>query len=129
MFMFMLMLGEPAAWAVILRRCSWRARALCMMSEGRLLALGGGLLTLFKSPVTLELGLIWAEFWGSDTVLSEGTLRGNSLPGEEPGRASELELGGSRGVLASDESSSEPGDAGPLGRYSSAGVTGSELSA
>jgi hypothetical protein len=39
---------------------------------------------------------------------------------------SELELGGSRGVLASDDASTEPGEVGLLGRNSS-GVPGSEL--
>lgn len=99
-----------------------------MMSDGRLFALGVGLLAVFSRPVTLELGLMELAFWGSETVRNEGTRRGRSLV-EKPGMASDPELGGSRGVLASEESSTEPGEAGLLGGNSSAGVTGSELSA
>jgi hypothetical protein len=101
------------------------------MSEGRAFALGVGLLTVLNKPVTLELALIGVVLCGSDNVLRPGIRRGTSLtlPGESPGTASEPELGGSRGVLASDESSMEPGDVGLLGANSSAGVTGSELSA
>jgi hypothetical protein len=98
-----------------------------MMSEGRLFALGVGLLAVFSSPVTLEVGLMWLEF-GSETVLREGTRRGKSPAGGKLGWASELELGRSNGVLASEESSTEPGETGLLGGYSSAGVTGSEVS-
>jgi len=98
-----------------------------MISDGRLLALGVGLLTVFSNPVTLDVGLMTLEF-GSETVRNEGTRRGCSVDGEKLGCASELELGGSRGVLASEESSTEPGDARLLVGYSSAGVTGAELS-
>lgn len=70
---------------------------------------------------------MWVGFCGSETVRNEGTRRGGSL-GEKLGWASELELGGSRGVLASESSSAKPGEAGLLGPYSSAGVTGSEVS-
>jgi hypothetical protein len=49
------------------------------MSNGRLLALGAGLLAVFSSPVTLDDELIWVEPCGSDTVLNEGTRRGGSL--------------------------------------------------
>lgn len=63
-------------------------------------------------------------------VRRDGTRRGKS--GEagdriEPkdGAASELELGGSSGVLASEDSSIEPGEVGLLSRNSS-GVAGTE---
>jgi hypothetical protein len=128
MFMFMFMfVGEPVARAPIFMRCSCRARAFCIISDGKIFALGVGLLAVFSNPVTLELGLIVLAFCGAETVLREGIRRGGSLGGRKPGIASESALGGSRGVLAS-ESSSEPGEAGLLGAYSSAGVTGSELS-
>jgi hypothetical protein len=130
-FMFMFMpAGEPDVRAPMFMRCSCKARALCMISDGRPAALGVGLLTVLNSPLTLELGLIWLEWSGSDTVLKEGIRRGSSPAGEKLGAASELALGGSSGVLAWEESSTEPGEAGLLvGRTSSAGVTGSELSA
>ena len=75
---------------------------------------GVGRLALFSVPVTLELELIRLVLvWGSDTVRNEGTLLGISLDIE--GSASDDELGGSSGVLASEDSSaSEPGDAGLL---------------
>jgi len=96
-----------------------------MISDGRLFALGVGLLAVLRSPVTLEVGFMCVEFSGSETVLNEGTRRGRSL-GEKLGNPSELELGGSRGVLASESPSREPGEVGLLGPYSS-GVTGSEV--
>lgn len=127
-FMFMFMFAaEPAALAAMFMRCSWRARAFCIISDGRLFALGAGLLAVFSNPVTLEVGFIWVGFCGSEMARREGTRRGGSL-GEKLGWASELALGGSRGVLASESSSAKPGDAGLLGPYSSAGVTGSEVS-
>jgi hypothetical protein len=92
MFMFMAG-GPPAPREPIFMRCSWRARAFCMMSDGRLFALGVGLLAVFSRPVTLEEGLMWLEF-GSETVLREGTRRGKSPMGGKLGWASELELGG-----------------------------------
>jgi hypothetical protein len=61
MFIFMLMFmlaAELAARAAIFMRCSWRALAFCMISDGRLFALGVGLLELFSSPVTLEVELM-----------------------------------------------------------------------
>ena len=76
-------------------------------------------------------------------VLRDGTRRGGcselvlavlpalpalpALPGETPGAVSEaeVELGGSRGVLSSDDSG-ELGEVGWLGGSSSAGVAGSE---
>lgn len=124
MFMFP---GEGPDRPAIFIRCSWRARALCMISDGRLDALGVGLLAVFKSPVTLEVELIWLDFCGSEAVLNDGTRRGSSA-GEELGCASELELGGSRGVLAPESAPSEPGEVGLLTSYSSAGVVGSRLS-
>lgn len=98
-------------------RCCCRARALCSRSGGRLLTLAGGRLALFKIPATLELGLIVLFCCGSETVRSDGTLRGSS---------SGLALGGSSGVLASEESSSELGEAGLLAENSS-GVSGDEM--
>jgi hypothetical protein len=129
-FIFMLMFmfaAELAALAAMFMRCSWRARAFCIISDGKLFALGAGRLAVLSSPVKLEVGFIWVDFCGSETVRREGTRRGGSL-GEKLGWASELELGGSRGVLASESSSAKPGDVGLLGPYSSAGVTGSEVS-
>jgi hypothetical protein len=66
--------------------------------------------------------------WGSDTVRNEGTLRGGSAPpaGEaeaESSVTSALALGGSRGVLASDDSSKD-GEIGLLSMYSSGVSTG-----
>lgn len=81
MFIFMLMFMLPDALAPrrpMFMRCSWRARAFCIISDGRMFALGVGLLAVFSSPVTLELGLMWLEF-GSETVLREGTRRGKSF--------------------------------------------------
>jgi len=70
--------------------------------------------------VTLELGLIKFVFWGSETVRRDGTLRGGeaSVEGME-GMTSDSELGRSKGVLASEDSSTEPGDAGLLSKVSS----------
>lgn len=131
-FIFMLPIGDPMPTALgpaepdcgdigdlpaIPIRCSCRARAFCMISRGRLFALGGGLRAVFKMPDTLELALILPVCWGSETVRSDGTLRGTS---------SELELGGSSGVLALEEST-EPGEAGLLSEYSS-GVSGESRS-
>jgi len=133
-FMFMLILPRldigdpgpmglaPAPGGAMPIRCCCRARAFAMISSGRLVALGGGLRALFNVPVTLELALMWPPCWGSDTVRRDGTLRGESAV-EKPGAASELELGGSYGVLASEESSIDPGDTGLLSLYSS-GVSG-----
>ena len=104
--------GRP----VIPIRCCWRARAFCIISKGRLLALGAGRLAVFKMPVTLELGLIVLLYCGSETVRRDGTLRGCS---------SGLELGGSSGVLASEDSSTEPGETGVLS-INSSGVSGDE---
>jgi hypothetical protein len=79
MFMLMFMLAaELAAWAAMFMRCCWRARAFCMMSDGRLFALGVGRLAVFSSPVTLEVGLM-VELCGSEAVLREGIRRGRSL--------------------------------------------------
>lgn len=83
-----------------------------MISKGSAFALGVGLLAVFNSPVTLEVGFIWVEVCGSDIALREGTRRGSSLAGETAGGASEFELGGSSGVLASEDSSIELGEAG-----------------
>jgi hypothetical protein len=101
---------------------------LAIMSSGRLVALGGGRRALLRVPVTDELALMEELFWGSETVRKEGTRRGKSpcgaAEGEEEaepnGGWSELELGGPRGVLASEEVYA-PGDPGVL---SSSGVTG-----
>jgi len=87
-----------------------------MMSTGRLFALGGGLRAVLRIPATLELSLMLLVCWGSETVRKDGTLRGNS---------SLLELEGSSGVLASEDSSTEPGEAGLLSENSS-GVSGAE---
>ena len=134
MFMFMLRFllmlgGGPAARAPMFMRCSWRARARCMMSDGRLFALGVGRLAVVSRPATLEVGLIELTCAGSDTVLREGTRRCVSLGEEKPGSESAPELVGSRGVLPSDDSSTEPGEVAPPRGSSSAGVTGSESSA
>lgn len=82
-----------------------------MMSTGRLFALDTGRRALLRIPVTLELGLMVA--CESDTVRRDGTLRGGSS-GRRPGTESEFELGGSSGVLASDDSSTDPGEPGWL---------------
>ena len=97
-----------------------------MISIGRLFALGGGLLALFKMPVTLELGFMWLKCWGSDIVRNEGTRRGKSPPnrGSKVGESSVVALGGSRGVLVSEDSSIEEGEAGLLNENSSGVVTG-----
>lgn len=95
-------------------RCCCNARALAMISNGRLFALGGGLRALFKVPVTLELGFMWAVPCGSETARKEGTRRAISPPNERPRGDSELALGGSSGVLASEDSSTDPGEAGLL---------------
>lgn len=109
--------GRPARSA-----CS--ARALAITSIGRLLA-AGGRRALLRMPVTLELGLILAAPCGADTVRNEGTRRGWSLAVSER-MASQEALGGSSGVLASEESSAaEPGEAGMLSTCSS-GVAGTE---
>lgn len=100
-----------------------------MRSIGRLFA-AAGRRALLRMPVTLELGCIaGVEPWGSDTVRKEGTRRGRSFVDCEwpinGGAASEEALGGSSGVLASEEissSSSEPGEPGMLSICSS-GVT------
>lgn len=89
-----------------------------MISRGRLLALGGGRRAVFKIPDTLELTLILLVCWGSETVRRDGILRGAS---------SELELGGSSGVLALEEESTEPGEVGLLSQNSS-GVPGDSRS-
>jgi len=107
---------EPAIGGAPMR-CCCRARALCSKSGGKLLTLAGGRLALFKMAATLELGLMVLFCCGSETVRSDGTLRGSS---------SGLVLGGSRGVLASEESSTESGEAGLLAENSS-GVSGDEL--
>jgi len=104
------MVGRPA----IPIRCCCKALAFCMISRGRLLALGCGRLAMFRMPVTLELGLIVLLCCGSDTVRNDGTLRGMS---------SALELGGSSGVLASEDPSTDPGETGLLSMNSS-GVSG-----
>jgi hypothetical protein len=49
-----------------------------MISDGRLFALGTGLLTVFKSPVTLDVALM-CVFCGSETVRREGIRRLRSL--------------------------------------------------
>lgn len=107
-------------------RCCWRARALCIMSRGKPFALGGGLRALLSMPVTVDEGFMVLAFCGSDTVRKDGTLRGYSLMGEKLGDASELELGASSGVLASEEL----GDPGEVGWFSenSSGVSGPEWS-
>jgi len=70
--------------------------------------------------VTLELGLMKCVLWGSETVRSEGTLRGGEASvGSMVGMTSDSELGRSKGVLASEDSSTEHGDAGLLSRVSS----------
>lgn len=119
---FKLGLGRPARSA-----CS--ARAFAMISPGKLLA-AGGLLALLRMPETLELGFmpgVLGPPWGSETVRREGTRRGRSEV-ERLGIASEEALGGSSGVLASEDSSaSEPGEAGLLSICSS-GVAGTDES-
>lgn len=88
-------------WGMFMR-CCCRARAFCMISIGRELALGGGRLALLRAPVTLDVDIRRVLFWGSEMVRREGTLRGCSLaPGgarPEPkgeGTTSEPELMGS----------------------------------
>lgn len=113
--------GKPA-------RSACKARAFAMISPGKLLA-AGGLRALLRMPETLEVGFIVGVLprWGSDIVRKEGTRRGRSVV-EKLGIASEEELGGSSGVLASEDSSaSEPGEAGLLSICSS-GVAGTEES-
>ncbi len=65
------MLGMPD-------RCACKARAFCMRSDGRLVALTGSRRALLSVPLTVEVGCINAEFWGSETVRNEGTRRGVS---------------------------------------------------
>lgn len=113
--------GRPA-------RSACNARALAMISVGKALA-AAGLRALFRMPETLELGLIPGvpPLCGSETVRREGTRLGRSVV-EKLGIASEEELGGSSGVLASEDSSaSEPGEAGLLS-YCSSGVAGTDES-
>jgi len=133
MFMFMLpcdpnppefppeeLWGDMVGLAAKPIRCCCRARAFCIRSRGRPLTLAGGLRAFWRLPVTLELGLMKDAFWGSEMVRSDGTLRGmSSAAAAILGMISESELGGSKGVLASEDSSTEPGDAGLLSRASS----------
>jgi len=107
-------------------RCCCKARAFAIRSRGRPLTLGGGLRAFWRLPVTLELGLMKLVFWGSETVRSDGTLRGKASVGGMEGMTSDSELGGSKGVLASEDSSTEHGDAGLLSRASSY-ASGEEL--
>lgn len=62
MFMFIFVGELEFARKPILSRCSCNARALCMISDGRLFALGVGLLAVLSRPVTLELGLMELVF-------------------------------------------------------------------
>lgn len=94
-----------------------------MRSPGRFAADAAGLRAAFNVPGTLELGFI-RLVWGSEMVRNDGTLRGRSLSVVKPGIASEPELGGSMGVLASDDSSIEPGEAGLLSSSYSFGLAG-----
>ena len=107
-------------------RCCCKARAFCMRSRGKPLTLGGGLLAFWRLPETLELGLMKLVFWGSETVRSDGTRRGKSTAPAGLGMTSESELGGSKGVLASEDSSTDPGEAGLLSSVSSK-ASGEEL--
>lgn len=95
-----------------------------MRSVGRFAADAAGLRAAFNVPGTLELGLIKFVCCGSEMVRNDGTLRGRSPSGVKPGMASEPELGGSMGVLASDDSSIEPGEAGLLSSSYSFGLAG-----
>lgn len=90
------------------------------------MTLGGGLLAFWRLPVTLELGLMELVFWGSETVRRDGTRRGTSSGGTKLGMTSESVLGRSKGVLASEDSSTDPGDAGLLSSVSSK-FSGEEL--
>lgn len=94
-----------------------------MRSVGRFAADAAGLRAAFSVPGTLELGFI-RVVCGSEMVRSDGTLRARSTSGAKPGIASEPELGGSMGVLASDDSSTEPGEAGLLSSSYSFGLAG-----
>jgi hypothetical protein len=117
------MVGRPAMPI----RCCCKARAFCMRSSGKPLTLGGGLLAFWRLPLTLELGLMELVFWGSETVRSDGTRRGKSFAAAARlGMTSESELGRSKGVLASEDSSIDPGDAGLLSSVSSK-ASGEEL--
>lgn len=80
-------------------------------------------------PETLEDALIpGVACCGSDIVRRDGTRRGGSLLEKGVWRESREALGGSSGVLASEDSSaSEPGEAGLLSTCSS-GVGGTEES-
>lgn len=121
--------GIPARWAC-------RARALAIISIGRLFA-AAGRRALLSMPDTLELGCMrGVDPWGSDMVRKEGTRRGNSAadceggPPMKDGAASEEELGGSSGVLASEETSSSSSSSSDLGEpgvsICSSGVAGTE---
>lgn len=103
--------GDKPGLGAMPMRCCCKARALAMISNGRLFALGGGLRALFRVPVTLELGFMWAVPCGSETVRKEGTRRATSPPNEKPRGDSEA-LGGSSGVLAFEDSSMDSGEAG-----------------
>jgi hypothetical protein len=102
-------------------RCSASVFAFSMRSlfaRGPLITDAGGRRALASVPKGVELGCMLG---GSETDLSDGTLFGISL--------GFVIIGGSRGVLASEESS-EPGDPG-LAKSSlpiiSSGVSGTEL--
>lgn len=102
--------GPPGRGAMPIR-CCCNARAFCMISNGRQFALGGGLRALFRVPLTVELALMCAVPCGSETVRNEGTRRGLSPPNEKPRGDSASEPGASNGVLASEDSSTDPGEA------------------
>jgi hypothetical protein len=113
-----------------IRDC-WSARAFAMRSSGRLPTEGGGRLAWFSVLLSFALGGIFPPPCGSDTVRRDGTRRGGSALPRADGdgvaewrKTPESALGGSSGVLASEDSSTEPGETGLLSRYSS-GVSSS----